>query len=70
MYQIYVTTKVYYGGAYHDDVDRAYPDEYVISPDMKMAIGIECGIDDGCDMYLYSLEPVDANVKGVENQNK
>ena len=70
LYQIYVTTKVYYGGAYHDDVDRAYPDEYVISPDMKMAIGIECGIDDGCDMYLYSLEPVDANVKGVENQNK
>ena len=70
LYQIYVTTQVYYGGAYHDYVDRAYPDEYVISPDMKMAIGIECGIDDGCDMYLYSLEPVDANVKGVENQKK
>ena len=71
LYQIYVPKKVYYGGAYHDYMERAYPDEYVISPDMKMAFGVACGtIDDGCDIYLYSLEPVDANVKGVENQNK
>ena len=42
-----------------------------ISYDMTMAFKAVCGKDsDICDIYLYSLEPVDANEKGVENQKK
>ena len=41
---------------------------YVVSPDMKMAVSVSYRKDsDICDIYLHSLEPVDANEKGVEN---
>ena len=44
---------------------------YVVSPDMKMAVSVSYRKDsDICDIYLHSLEPVDANEKGVENQKK
>ena len=45
--------------------------DIAISYDMTVAFKAVCGKDSySCDIYLYSLEPVDANEKGVENQNK
>ena len=42
-----------------------------IHPDMKIAIKAQCEErGKNCDIYLYSLEPVYANEKGVENQKK
>ena len=53
------------------DGDRARDMSIYIHPDMKIAIKAECEErGKNCDIYLYSLEPVDANKKGVENQNK
>ena len=53
------------------DGDRARDMSIYIHPDMKIAIKAECEErGKNCDIYLYSLEPVDANEKGVENQKK
>lgn len=48
--------------------DIEYPFIYAVSPDMKMAVEFSYRKDTGYDIYLYSLEPVDANEKGAENQ--
>ena len=52
-----------------DSLSEVY--DIAISYDMTVAFKAVCRKDSySCDMYLYSLEPVDANEKGVENQNK
>ncbi len=54
----------------HINGDIEYPFIYAVSPDMKMAVNFSYRKDTGYDIYLYSLEPVDANEKSAENQKK